>query len=218
MEGEVCNDPSPSPSPSPSSSSSSPQLLTVKIGHGLRLHEMTVPADTTFGDLKTRLAPLTGVYPHEQRILCKGKEKEDSELLHAAGIHNNSKLLLIENAQSRERRLQETREKERITKACQAVAHVREEVDKLSAQVSSLEARVENGNMVAENTFAMLSEMLMQQLLKLDGIEAEGEAKLQRKTEVQFVHFLFQFYVYQLAIRLIKWLEDIDIIVESKCI
>lgn len=182
--GEGSNDP---PSPSPPPSFSSPDSLTFKVGHGLRSHEITLPLDATFGDLKSSLAPLTGVYPHEQRLLFKGKQKDDSEVLHVAGVKNNSKLLLIENAESKERRLQEARQKERIEKACQAVAHVREEVDKLSAQVTSLEATVESGNMVAEKSFAMLSELLMQQLLKLDSIEVEGEAKMHRKTEVQRV-------------------------------
>lgn len=37
---------------------------------------------------------------------------------------------------------------------------------------------------VDEKEFTVLSELLMVQLLKLDGIEAEGEAKVQRKNEV----------------------------------
>eukprot|EP00250_Pteridium_aquilinum_P005533 c15609_g1_i1 orf=211-837(-) len=142
------------------------------------------------GDLKSSLAPLTGVYPHEQRLLFKGRQQEDNNLLREAGIKNNSKVLLLEDAASKERKLEEARQQERIAKACQAVTHVREEVDKLAAQVTTLEATVESGNKVADNAFAMLSELLMRQLLKLDGIEAEGEARVQRKTEVQRVQRL----------------------------
>ncbi|MCO5612730.1 hypothetical protein L7F22_066999 [Adiantum nelumboides] len=225
MEGEVSNDPSPSPTTSPSSfPSPSPQFFTVKVGHGLRLHEITLPADTTFGDLKSSLAPLTGVCPHEQRLLFKGKEKEDSEFLHTAGLQNNSKLLLIETPESKARRLEEARQKERIAKACQAVAHVREEVDKLSTQVSSLEATIENGNTVAENTFPMLSELLMQQLLNLDSIEAEGEAKLQRKTEAAYgytplvpTNFVLQHKV-ALADQLVQEMQDVLVQVRDKLV
>lgn len=44
---------------------------------------------------------------------------------------------------------------------------------------------------VAEKEFVVSTELLMRQLLKLDGIEAEGEAKMQRKAEVCNLYFLF---------------------------
>lgn len=43
---------------------------------------------------------------------------------------------------------------------------------------------VGGGTKVAEKEFIVASELLMKQLLKLDSIEAEGEAKLQRRAEV----------------------------------
>ena len=47
-----------------------------------------------------------------------------------------------------------------------------------------MEKAVNGGAKVAEKQFVVLSELLMRDLLKLDGIEAEGEAKVQRKMEV----------------------------------
>lgn len=44
------------------------------------------------------------------------------------------------------------------------------------------------GTKVAVEEFDMTAELLMRQLLKLDGIVAEGEARLQRKAEVSFSH------------------------------
>lgn len=41
-----------------------------------------------------------------------------------------------------------------------------------------------SGTKLAVEEFDVSAELLMRQLLKLDGIEAEGEAKLQRKAEV----------------------------------
>lgn len=40
------------------------------------------------------------------------------------------------------------------------------------------------GTKVVDSQFSILSELLMRELLKLDGVEAEGEAKVQRRTEV----------------------------------
>jgi len=53
--------------------------------------------------------------------------------------------------------------------------------------VAALEADINAGNKASEKEFLLLTELLMSQLLKLDGIEAEGEAKLQRKAEVVFM-------------------------------
>jgi hypothetical protein len=42
------------------------------------------------------------------------------------------------------------------------------------------------GRKLEDKEFLVLTELLMMQLLKLDGIEAEGEVRAQRKAEVQF--------------------------------
>ncbi|XP_038692561.1 BAG family molecular chaperone regulator 4 [Tripterygium wilfordii] len=74
-----------------------------------------------------------------------------------------------------------------MSKAFEAVAGVREEVDKISERVAALEVVVNGGTKVADEEFIVSSELLMRQLLKLDTIEAEGEAKMQRKAEVRRV-------------------------------
>jgi hypothetical protein len=48
-----------------------------------------------------------------------------------------------------------------------------------------LEKSVLAGTKVVDKEFVVLTELLMVQLLKLDGIEADGEARAQRKAEVQ---------------------------------
>lgn len=57
-------------------------------------------------------------------------------------------------------------------------------------QLHELEGDIVNGTEVVERQFGTLTELLMRQLLKLDGIEADGEAKALRRTEVGFVFFL----------------------------
>lgn len=51
-------------------------------------------------------------------------------------------------------------------------------------KVIALEAIVRGGTKVSEKKFLVLTELLMVQLLQLDTIEANGEAKVQRKVEV----------------------------------
>lgn len=59
-------------------------------------------------------------------------------------------------------------------------------------QVSDLESVISKGGKVAENDVLNLIELLMTQLIKLDGIIADGDVKLQRTMQVFFLYFFFQ--------------------------
>ncbi|CAL9147122.1 unnamed protein product [Musa hybrid cultivar] len=159
-------------------------LVKIRVSRGSCQHQVSIPSQTTFGELKKVLAPETGLEPQEQRLLFRGKEKDDDERLHMAGVKDMSKVVLLEDPASKERKLEQTKRDQGILRACEAVALVRAEVDKLAVKVSTLEASVHAGTKAADKEFVVLTELLMVQLLKLDSIEAEGEAKMQRKFEV----------------------------------
>ncbi|KAF7825508.1 BAG family molecular chaperone regulator 4 [Senna tora] len=169
------------------SSSRGGPMIRVNVSYCSSLHELFLPAESTFGDVKKLLAHKTGLEPKEQRLFFRGKEKQDQEHLHLGGVKDKSKILLLEDSTSKERKLEEMRKNSEMLKASQAVAGVKVEVDKLSERVSALEVAVNGGTKVAEKEFLISTELLMRQLLKLDSIEAEGEAKLQRKAEVRRV-------------------------------
>ncbi|KAG2669919.1 hypothetical protein I3760_14G058600 [Carya illinoinensis] len=137
---------------------SSGPMIKIKVSHGSYHHDITVPAQSTFGDLKMVLSHETGLEPKEQRLLFRGKEKEDKECLEMAGVKDTSKVILLEDPASKEKKLKEMQRNQCILKACEAVAKVRAEVERLS-----------------------------EKLLKLDSIEADGEAKVQRRIEVRRV-------------------------------
>ncbi|XP_077214374.1 BAG family molecular chaperone regulator 4-like isoform X2 [Tasmannia lanceolata] len=162
-------------------------MIKIKVSHGSYQREISVPAQATFGDLKKVLAQETGLEPQEQRLLFRGKEKDDEEYLHMVGVKDMSKVILLEDPASKERKLEEMSKDQGISMACDAVARVRAEVDKLSEKVSALEMAVQGGTKVDVKEFVVLTELLMMQLLKLDSLEAEGEAKVQRRSEVRRV-------------------------------
>ncbi|KAD6120339.1 hypothetical protein E3N88_11610 [Mikania micrantha] len=81
---------------------------------------------------------------------------------------------------------------EEISRGLDSVNRVREENDQFAEQVVSLEIVVCSGTQVADKDFSFLTEMLMRQLLKLDGIDAEGEGRIQRKLEVRRVQGLVE--------------------------
>ncbi|MCO5610296.1 hypothetical protein L7F22_064532 [Adiantum nelumboides] len=138
-------------------------------------------------DLKNLLTLDTGLEPQQQRLLYRGKEKDNRVYLHDAGVRNKSKIVLKEDPSSQEKRLVESRRDEAIAMACRAVADVNEEVDKIAEKVFAVEAAVKSGRRLKESAIAEPTELLMCQLLKLDSIEAEGEAKSQRRILVRRV-------------------------------
>ncbi|KAJ1419312.1 Ubiquitin-like domain superfamily [Sesbania bispinosa] len=164
--------------------------IKVNVSYGSSLHEVHLPAQSTFGDIKKLLVHKTGLEPEEQRLFFRGIEKDDKDNLHQEGVKDKSKILLLEGTASKERKLEETRKQNEMSKASEAIAGVRDEVDKLSDKVTALEVAINAGNKASEKEFLVLTELLMGQLLKLDGIKAEGEAKLQRKAEVRRVQNL----------------------------
>ncbi|KAL5550774.1 hypothetical protein UlMin_000950 [Ulmus minor] len=161
--------------------------IKINVSHESDRHEVFVPAQSTFGDIKKALSHKTGLEPDAQRLLFRGKEREDEEHLNTAGVKDNSKMMLLEDHASKERKVEEIKQRNEMSKALEAVAVVKAEVDKLSERVAALEIAVNGGTKVEEKEFVVSTELLMRQLLKLDGIEAQGEAKMQRKSEVRRV-------------------------------
>ena len=88
------------------------------------------------GDVKKLLVNKTGLEPAEQRLFFRGIEKGDNQRLQAEGVKDKSKLFLLEGTASKERKLEETRKQNVMSKAFEAIAGVRAEVDKLSNRVS----------------------------------------------------------------------------------
>ena len=89
------------------------------------------------GQLKRVLVPATGLEPERQRLVFRGKEKRDDELLHASGVKDGAKVLLLEKhvPANVEQKAEPVMMDESMMRACEAVVRVRSEVDNLSAKV-----------------------------------------------------------------------------------
>ncbi|XP_048607914.1 BAG family molecular chaperone regulator 2 isoform X2 [Brassica napus] len=59
----------------------------------------------SIGELKMVLSLLTGLEPKQQRLLFKGKEREDDEYLHMVGVGEKDKVLLLEDPAFKEKKL-----------------------------------------------------------------------------------------------------------------
>lgn len=71
----------------------------------------------------------------EQRLLYKGKERGNSEFLDMCGLKDRSKLVLMEDPASLEKRYIEMRRNAKMESTRRAISAVSLEVDKLSDQV-----------------------------------------------------------------------------------
>ncbi|KAF7842916.1 BAG family molecular chaperone regulator 2 [Senna tora] len=154
--------------------------LRLRIAYGALRYEISVSSMATFGEVKKKLTEETGLQGNEQRVVYRGKERENGEYLDICGVKDRSKLILIQDPSSIERRFLEMRRKAKIHTAHRAISHVSIELDKLADQVSSIEKSISNGVKVPELQITTLIEMLMRQAIKLDSISAEGDASPQK--------------------------------------
>ncbi|KAK9277416.1 hypothetical protein L1049_006959 [Liquidambar formosana] len=173
---------------SDSNPSSAPiPTIRVRVKCGSSFHEININSQASFGELKKMLAEPTGLHTQDQKLIFKGKVRDSKAYLDVAGVKDGSKLVLVEDLVSRERRCLELRRNATMEKASKAIVEIRLEVDKLADQVSALELAVSSGGKVMEKDMVNLTELLMMKLIKLDGIISDGDLKLQRRVQVRRV-------------------------------
>ncbi|KNA03090.1 hypothetical protein SOVF_212470 [Spinacia oleracea] len=147
-------------------------------------HEIHINSHASFGELKKRLAQVTGLHPQDQKLIFKEKERESRSFLDVSGVKDGSRIILVQDIINQENRFIESRRNSNIERAMKSVAEVSIEVDKLACQVTSMESVICKGGRVADKELLTLIELLMAQMIKLDGIIADGDVKLKRKTQV----------------------------------
>ncbi|KAG6410196.1 hypothetical protein SASPL_128248 [Salvia splendens] len=80
-------------------------MITIRVSTVSKWHDISIQATSTFGELKIVLSILTKLEPHEQRLVFKGKEREDDEHLHMVGVRDKDKVLMLEDPAIREGKL-----------------------------------------------------------------------------------------------------------------
>lgn len=161
--------------------------IKVTVKYGSSYHEIILGSQASFGELKKMLGGAVGLHPQDQKLIFKDKERDSKAFLDVAGVKDGSKILLIEDELSKERRCVESRKNATMEKASNDIAAIRFEVDKLAKQVTSIELEINGGKRVEDIVLLNMIESFMIQLIKLDAISADGDVKLQRRTQVKRV-------------------------------
>ena len=81
------------------------------------------------------LTGLTGLYHQAQKLIFKDKERDSNAFLDISGVKDKSKIILVEDPISQEKRLLEMRENAKMEKASKSILEISLKVDRLAAQV-----------------------------------------------------------------------------------
>ncbi|CAL9047908.1 BAG family molecular chaperone regulator 1 [Musa acuminata AAA Group] len=161
--------------------------IRVKVKFGAVYHEIYISSQATFGDLKMAVSARTGVHPLDMKLMYKSKERDSTAFLDIAGVKDKSKVVLVEDPTAQAKRLLEMRKADKMEKAAKSISAISLEVDRLATKVSALEAIANKGGRVVDNDVTNLTESLMNELIKLDTVVADGDVKLQRKMQIKRV-------------------------------
>lgn len=155
--------------------------IRVKVKFNCVYHEIYINAQASFGELKKMLSAKTGLHPEDQKLVYKDKERDSKAFLDMAGVRDRSKMVLLEDPAAQAKRLLEQRRTDKAERAAKSISRISLDVDKLATKVSALETIVGKGGKVVDADVVTLTEALMNELVKLDSIAADGEVKVQRR-------------------------------------
>ncbi|KAG0488565.1 hypothetical protein HPP92_007376 [Vanilla planifolia] len=161
--------------------------LRLCVKHGSKRHEIYINSQGTFGELKKLVAERTGLHPMDLKMVFKGKEQVSAAYLDTSGVKDRSKVEVVEDPVAQAKRVLEMRRGAKMEKDWNFISRISLEVDRLASEVSSMEAVIFREGFVAEHKVLRLIELLMNELLKLDSVIADGDVKLQRRIQVRRV-------------------------------
>ncbi|ONM56561.1 Protein binding protein [Zea mays] len=140
--------------------------IRVKVKFNGVYHEIYINSQASFGELKKMLSARTGLHPEDQKLVYKDKERDSKAFLDMAGVKDRSKMVLLEDPAAQAKRLLEQRRTDKAERAAKSISRI----------------GLDGGKVVDADVVA-LTEALMNELVKLDSIAADGEVKVQRRMQ-----------------------------------
>lgn len=77
----------------------------------------------------------TGLHHEDQKLFYKDKERDSKAFLDITGVKDKSKIVLVEDPISQEKRFLEMRKNAKKEKAAKSISEISLEVDRLAGQV-----------------------------------------------------------------------------------
>ncbi|KAM7257316.1 hypothetical protein ACFE04_013057 [Oxalis oulophora] len=152
--------------------------IRLKVKYCSSYNYIRISPQASFGDLKKILAVQTGLHPEEQKLIYKNKERDSKTFLDVSRVKDGSKIVLIEDTASKERRRLEKLKNANIEKASKTISRISLELDKLTPQVT-----VSEGRNLKQMDIDNLTGILMTKLVELDALIVDGELRTQKKMQ-----------------------------------
>ncbi|XWS16643.1 hypothetical protein CRYUN_Cryun34aG0108700 [Craigia yunnanensis] len=161
-------------------SSVSVPTIRVRVKYGSTYHEIRISSQASFGELKKMLADHTGLHPLDQKLTYRNMERDSKAYLDVARVKDGSKIVLVEDIASKERRCLEILKKAKMEKSSKSLSQISLEFDKFAEQVKALESTGSRGGKVQQMDVDNLTGLLMTSLVKLDELVVIGDLRLQK--------------------------------------
>ncbi|PWA72224.1 BCL-2-associated athanogene 3 [Artemisia annua] len=111
-----------------------PPTIRVRVKYNSIYHEINISSQATFGELKKMLSGPTGLHHEDQKLTYKGKDRSNKTYLDFVGVKDRSKMVLVEDPLSQEKRYIEMRNNAKMEKAAKSISEISLEVDRLAGQ------------------------------------------------------------------------------------
>ncbi|KAM0014510.1 putative Ubiquitin-like domain superfamily, BAG domain superfamily [Helianthus debilis subsp. tardiflorus] len=117
-----------------------PLTIRVRVKYGSIYHEINNSSQATFDtkvvikvirELKKMLSGPIGLHHEDQKHMYKNKERSSKTFLDVVGVKDLSKMVLVEDPISQERRYVEMRKNVMMEKVARAISQISLEVDRL---------------------------------------------------------------------------------------
>lgn len=80
----------------------------------------------------------TGLHHQDQKLVFKDKERDTNAYLDTVGVKDKSKLVLLEDPISQEKRYLEMRKNAKMERAAKSISEISLDVDRLAGQVKTI--------------------------------------------------------------------------------
>ncbi|XP_071723555.1 BAG family molecular chaperone regulator 1-like [Rutidosis leptorrhynchoides] len=157
--------------------------IRLRIKYGSSYNEIRISPQASFGELKKMISVHTGLHPEEQKLIYNDKERDSKAFLDVSRVKDGSKIVLVEDIASKERRRLEKIKNAKIEKASKIISGIRLELDKVPPQVAALEKASCEGRKVKEMDVDNLTGTLMTKLVELDSLIVDGDLKSQKRMQ-----------------------------------
>ena len=91
------------------------------------------------------LSGQTGLHHQDQKLLFNNKERDSKAFLDISGVKDRSKIVLLEDPISKEKRYIEMQKSAKMEKASKTISEISLEVDRLAGQVNSFSSNSDYG-------------------------------------------------------------------------